>query len=48
LEDGLAIAFTETEPDSFRHLQNLVLYNSDNADQVEDEFGAHLGLKKRS
>lgn len=37
-EDGLGIEFTSTDSDSFGHLCKLVLYNSDDPDQVEEEF----------
>lgn len=37
-EDGLGIRFDPIDLESFIHLKNIVLYNSQNADQVEAEF----------
>lgn len=39
---GVAIEFTEMEPESFLHLRNLVRYNAPDADQIDAEL-AHLG-----
>lgn len=45
---GMGLEITEIiGTDSFDHLRNLVLYNAANADQVEEEFHSHLGLKRR-
>ena len=46
-EGGLGIQFTAIELDSFQHLRNLVLYNADETEEVEQEFKIHLGLKRR-
>ena len=35
-EDGAAIRFTATDPDSFFHLQNIIYYNSEDADTLQD------------
>lgn len=43
---GLAIAVEEIPVDSFRHLQQLVLYNADDPDQVEQELKEHIGIKR--
>jgi hypothetical protein len=32
---------------SFEHLRNLVLYNSPDPNQVEQEFQDHIGIKQR-
>lgn len=45
--NGVAVEFDEVDSESVTHLQRLVLYNAQNADQVEEEFDAHLGLKPR-
>lgn len=45
--NGMAVSFTEIGLESYEHLHNLVLYNSRNVTQVEDEFKHHLGLKRR-
>lgn len=44
---GIAVEFTEMGLESYDHLQNLVLYNSRNTQQVEQEFKTHLGIKRR-
>ena len=33
--------------DSYHHLRQLVLFNSENPDRTGKEFAAHLGLKSR-
>ncbi len=45
-EEGLGLEFFELGLESYRHLQNLILYNSEDAHQAEEEINAHLGLKK--
>jgi len=42
---SVAIKFTEIEPDSLFHLQNIVRYNYPNADKIEQEFSNHPGLQ---
>jgi hypothetical protein len=44
---GMAVEFSEMGVDSFDHLRRLVLYNSTDTDQVEQELKSHLGLKRR-
>ena len=46
-EGGLAIEFEEIDVESVEHLHNLVLYNSDNPEEVEHEFAEHMGIKHR-
>lgn len=36
------------DQDGAQHLQHLVLYNRAHADQVEEEFKSHLGLRAKS
>jgi PilZ domain len=44
---GCALQFTEIIGlDSLEHLRNLILFNSHNPHQVEQEFHDHLGLKR--
>ncbi len=44
-EDGsAAIRFTEIGPDSLFHLQNIILYNSEDTGSIEEELGRHPGL----
>ena len=33
---GIAIRFTSMDPDSFFHLQNIIYYNSEDADKLQD------------
>ncbi len=37
-DDGIAVEFTEMDLDSFMHLKNVVAYNSEDADAVEEEY----------
>jgi hypothetical protein len=37
--DGLAIEFTELDPDGFTHLHKIVSYNSDDPDRIDREIG---------
>lgn len=46
-ERGVAITFTSIDAESMEHLRRLVLYNADDADRVDDEFQAHVGLKPK-
>ena len=44
---GCAVQFTEIVGlDSLEHLRNLILFNSPDPSQVEQEFHAHLGLRR--
>ena len=47
-DDGMGLEITEIVGlESFEHLRNLVLYNSTDTDQVEQEFQDHVGIKRR-
>lgn len=46
-EAGVAIAFDQVDAGSLDHLRQLVLYNADDSEQVEREFDAHVGLRRR-
>lgn len=37
--DGLAVEFTELDPDGFTHLRKIVSYNSDDPDAIDREIG---------
>lgn len=37
-ENGLALHFFETDLDSFYHLKNILYYNSENPDNLDEEF----------
>ncbi len=47
---SIGVQFIELiDQESAQHLQNLVLYNSGaHADQVEEEFESHVGLRAKS
>src|SRR5262245_49098471 len=46
---GMGIEITEIVGiESFEHLRNLVLYNSSDINQVEQEFHNHIGIKPRT
>jgi hypothetical protein len=48
LADGMAFLFTKILGlESFEHLRNLVYYNAQNVEQVEDEFTSHTGIRKK-
>lgn len=36
--DGIALHFIEIDLDSFYHLKNIIYYNSDDPDAIEDEL----------
>nr|WP_320133318.1 PilZ domain-containing protein [uncultured Holophaga sp.] len=47
-EAGTAFQFTKIlGVESFEHLKNLVLYNAQDTEQVEEEFHSHWGFKRR-
>ncbi len=43
---GLAVEFDSVDSDGFEHLRNLVLYNAQDTEQVEEEFEGSVGIKK--
>lgn len=43
---SLAVEFTALDPDSYQHLRKLILYNTADPDQAEQEFDAHWGIRK--
>ena len=46
-ETGIGIAFRELlGTESLHHLRQLVLFNSGNPEQTEQEFLTHIGIKK--
>jgi len=46
-ENGVAIGFTEMDMSGFEHMKNLLLYNAPDADQLDDEFSSHKGLRPK-
>jgi hypothetical protein len=48
LADGMAFLFSKILGlESFEHLRNLVFYNARDVEQVENEFTAHTGIRKK-
>jgi hypothetical protein len=45
-EIGMAIEFRQIEVDGFERLRNLVLLNTNQVQEVEEEFRSHHGLRK--
>ena len=45
-DDGMGIEFVEMPLESYDHLRRLVLLNSTNPEQVEQEFRSHIGLRR--
>ncbi len=43
--EGLAIKFVRIDPESLYHLQNVIRYNSPDADIIESEINKHPGLR---
>ncbi|MFC1524298.1 PilZ domain-containing protein [Thermodesulfobacteriota bacterium] len=37
-DEGIGLKFNEIDLDSFQHLKNIVYYNAENPDDVNDEF----------
>jgi hypothetical protein len=46
-EAGIAVEFQEMDLDSFIHLRNIVLQNSDNPDSVYEEYCQAILFRKR-
>lgn len=46
--DRCAIEFREIDGDSYSHLRSLVLANASDAETVEEEFDASVGIKKNA
>ena len=43
--EGLAIKFVKIDPESLFHLQNVIKYNSPDADTIENEINKHPGIR---
>jgi hypothetical protein len=43
---GMAVEFKQIEVEGFEHLRNLVLMNTTQVQQVEEEFRSHVGIRK--
>lgn len=44
-EDGVGITFEKMDLDSYIHLKNIIAYNSDDAEKVEEEIGRAIDDK---
>jgi hypothetical protein len=40
----VSLKFTRIDPENLLHLQNIIRYNAEDPDQIEDEFKSHPGL----
>jgi hypothetical protein len=45
---SLAVEFTELDIDSYNHLRQLILNNSEDTEKAESEFIAHWGIRPAS
>ncbi len=45
--EGFAVEFSEIPIEDYEHIRKLVLYNSEQADRIEEELDRHLGPKCR-
>jgi hypothetical protein len=43
--EGLAVKFVRIDPESLFHLQNIIRYNSPDADTIESEIIKHPGIR---
>jgi len=44
----LAVEFIEIDVDSYNHLRQIILNNTDQPEKAEQEFASHLGIKRQS
>lgn len=44
-EGEAGIKFTRIDPDNLSHLQNIIRYNAEDPDLIEEEIQSHPGLK---
>lgn len=42
---GIAVKFVRIDPESLFHLQNIIRYNSPDADTIESEIQKHPGIR---
>lgn len=43
-DDHIGVKFVSIDPESLQHLQNIIKYNSPDAETIEDELKDHPGL----
>ncbi len=46
--ESVSIKFTELDIDSYQHLRQLILYNTENPEKAEKEFHRHNGIRARN
>ena len=46
--NSLAVEFTEIDLNSYHHLRQLILLNTDDPEKAEQEFIAHWGIRPRA
>lgn len=44
-EGAVSVQFTSISPENLNHLQNIIRYNAEDPEQIEDELSNHPGLK---
>jgi len=44
--EGLAVEFSDLDLDSYIHLRELILNNTDDPEQAEREFASHWGIRR--
>jgi hypothetical protein len=44
---SLAVEFTRLDLDSYYHLRQLILNNTDDPEKAEQEFSSHWGIRPR-
>ncbi len=42
--NGVAVKFTQIDPDSLFHLQNIIRYNAEDSEAINEEIKRHPGL----
>ncbi len=42
--NGVAVKFTQIDPDSLFHLQNIIRYNAEDTEAIDEEITKHPGL----
>lgn len=42
--EGVGIQFTRIDPENLFHLQNIIKYNAEDPDKIEQEIDSHPGL----
>lgn len=43
-QEGVAVKFTQIDPNSLFHLQNIIRYNASDTEKIEQEIDEHPGI----